>query len=541
MNPVKVLKQQMYPEKQDHSTDSAQERPSIFTEIWPSSEPSSPSDTPTSDKNVQKVSRSIPFELDTSQSSLLARYVDRFRHGRPQSREERQQKASNDEDMQLPFWWTTSPSLPTSLATEESKYRLPAHDQAYVPCSGSINISDTPHCELAESEILHLQEKANRLLQKGEFCLEEDSLPVSSDGVGCSDFSSPVSTEEPVRRPVISRLHQCNIVNNSTPVILPPVAPARPEEDILFQWRLRRKMEKAREWTLAQQHFNLQDLHLPHPTSQTIHPTDLTQGIKHQPIREPHLSSPCHQICPTTSETTRTKSVNVTDSTIAPPQALVQVPSHMHLLCDILPCRIQQPHSLEEAVPQRLNSGAILPQISPNLISKDMSLPKPVSGSAEKNISNPKSPENLKKHPEKSDTITVFSKQRKKSPGIHSREKFSQQQKQKYTKFNKNGADGASPHSPIHNTLGQIVSEVLFPSVDSVRDKEFSPATPSCSVSPPQTDQNSGKAILQLLLDTEDSDEKEFEDDPLLQVLRKQRKWVKEEINAMDTLLKEFP
>lgn len=27
-----------------------------------------------------------------------------------------------------------------------------------------------------------------------------------------------------------------------------------------------------------------------------------------------------------------------------------------------------------------------------------------------------------------------------------------------------------------------------------------------------------------------DSDEKEFEDDPLLQVLRKQRKWVKEQI-----------
>lgn len=38
------------------------------------------------------------------------------------------------------------------------------------------------------------------------------------------------------------------------------------------------------------------------------------------------------------------------------------------------------------------------------------------------------------------------------------------------------------------------------------------------------------KSFLSFLFEYLDSDEKEFEDDPLLQVLRKQRKWVKEQI-----------
>lgn len=36
--------------------------------------------------------------------------------------------------------------------------------------------------------------------------------------------------------------------------------------------------------------------------------------------------------------------------------------------------------------------------------------------------------------------------------------------------------------------------------------------------------------VLKYSVNVSDSDEKEFEDDPLLQVLRKQRTWVKEQI-----------
>lgn len=54
------------------------------------------------------------------------------------------------------------------------------------------------------------------------------------------------------------------LAKNSAPVIPTLVPPIHPEEDILFQWRLRRKMEKAREWAQAQQHFSPEDLHSTH-------------------------------------------------------------------------------------------------------------------------------------------------------------------------------------------------------------------------------------------------------------------------------------
>lgn len=542
-------KQQTYSENmlqdgnQDHSTDSYQERPSIFTEIWPSSEPSSPSDTPTSDKNVQTSSTIKSSDLDTLQSSVLARYVDRFRYGQPQSREERQQKASNDKEEQLPFWWASS--LPPISTPEESDLRLPCHNPSLNSCRRSTNMSDTSQCELVESEILQLQERASRLLQKGEFCLEEDSLPVSSDGVGCSDFSSPVNADEPVRRPMISSSPK------NSPLVIPSlVAPLRPEEDILFQWRLRRKMEKAREWTQAQQNISPQDLHSAHPvmTLQTISPPDLPHGTKHQQIREPHLTTSDQQIQATIPTTTRTTSVDAGGSLGSPPQALAHVPSHMHLLCDILPCPNQHSHPHEGSVSQRLDSTvAILPQTTLNSVTKCMSPPKtPTTGSAERDLhlSETKSIDGPKKHPEKSEkNASGVSKEHKKSAGVFSRHKISLQQKQKYREGTKSRADAAPLPSPIHSTLGQVVSEVMFPSSDSAVVQEISPATPSCSVlAPKQSDSHiSGEVISQLLQEAEDSDEKEFEDDPLLQVLRKQRKWVKEQINEVDTLLKELP
>lgn len=97
----------------------------------------------------------------------------------------------------------------------------------------------------------------------------------------------------------------------------------------------------------------------------------------------------------------------------------------------------------------------------------------------------------------------------------------------------------APPPSPIHSALGQVVSEVLFPTVDSLpaQRNPIPSVSPPCNASaspqssvPPRDAQNSIEVISQLLQEAEESDGKEFEDDPLLQVLRKQRKWVKEQI-----------
>lgn len=80
-----------------------------------------------------------------------------------------------------------------------------------------------------------------------EGTLSEESVPVTSEGLGSSDFSVPVSVDEPVRRPQIPGLIK-------PPGVIPNLASTTlPEDDILFQWRLRRKMEKARDWAQSQQ------------------------------------------------------------------------------------------------------------------------------------------------------------------------------------------------------------------------------------------------------------------------------------------------
>lgn len=104
--------------------------------------------------------------------------------------------------------------------------------------------------------------------------------------------------------------------------------------------------------------------------------------------------------------------------------------------------------------------------------------------------------------------------------------------------------------SPIHNTLGQVVSEVLFLGADS----PVQPSTPRSSTSPiytppvhrhspappPQRSSQPSEVIGQLMQQAQDSDGLEFEDDPLLLVLRQQRKWTKEQLCEVDMMLDKF-
>lgn len=107
-------------------------------------------------------------------------------------------------------------------------------------------LSDSSHGDLGDSEILHLQEKASSLLHRGRYAgrngihwaglgsikcnsvscnvenwisltkntfyvfsehsLSSGSIPISSEGLGCSNLPSPVSIDEPIRRPIITSL-----------------------------------------------------------------------------------------------------------------------------------------------------------------------------------------------------------------------------------------------------------------------------------------------------------------------------------------------
>lgn len=64
--------------------------------------------------------------LTSSTDFCSHRYIERFRHGPPQSREERQQIDSRIGEEQLPFWWTSPSSLPPSStptkATDKGRF-----------------------------------------------------------------------------------------------------------------------------------------------------------------------------------------------------------------------------------------------------------------------------------------------------------------------------------------------------------------------------------------------------------------------------------
>ncbi|XP_054478257.1 proline and serine-rich protein 3 isoform X2 [Anoplopoma fimbria] len=622
----------------------------VFAESWPSTEcGSSPSSTTTSsDMETLKPQSARPgkstdsSELGVHQDSVLAKYIDRFRHGRPQSREERQQSPPAKGENQLPFWWMSPSSLPCSSTPTKTTDKdgihplkhdhglaiySPAgqhqHDRSLSPCRGSLSmLSDTSQGEFNDTEIQHLQEKASRLLLRGECTLSDGSIPVSSEGLECSDLSSPFTVDEPVRRSLIPTKASSDSVQtlfSQKSSVIPSLGPpTRREEDILFQWRLRRKIEQAREGSQSLQHsslygpaFNLQAPSLSHPSAsgqaykqhQSTRPPEFSQKATHQHITAPRTQTKeAHRSVPQGSDPTPFPAVVVSGSSVSQPQAIAHVPAHMHLLCDVLPCpihssrasmhqhfsesrdeshtkvvckKIQVPansispftdeRSLENMPSQPPASSGAIDRAEPIYHKRSEKNKKEKSQTRESEENNKKTTAPSFRKPKKSTRYTV-DKEHVDGPGPTNRsvshqkvpkkimawaEQQQQQQQEGSQGFSSESStvDHAPPPSPIHSALGQVVSEVLFPPVDPspVRRSPVSSVSPPCTASaPPQSSvsqynaQNSMEVISQLLQEAEDSDEKEFEDDPLLQVLRKQRKRVKEQISEVDSMLTEF-
>ncbi|XP_020832844.1 proline and serine-rich protein 3 isoform X2 [Phascolarctos cinereus] len=215
-----------------------------FEELWPSTSLSSPSDLPEE-------------QTDQLGDSVLAKYMARFRQAQPTSRQERQAAGPAAAD----FWWLQPPTLgcPGPSADKEAGGgRLsPAIPTQTMPqragasrmeacMSGAhgghvspLEASDTSALDL---EALSLQDRAAQLLLRSEISSsssnEVTSIPVSSEGL---PSPSPPFTSDPGAGPHPRE----SAPLTRTQVPLPSVA--RPEDDILSQWRLRRKMEQARD------------------------------------------------------------------------------------------------------------------------------------------------------------------------------------------------------------------------------------------------------------------------------------------------------
>ncbi|XP_041797871.1 proline and serine-rich protein 3 isoform X2 [Chelmon rostratus] len=597
----------------------------VFAESWPSSDcGSSPASTTTSSdteapkESVRTGKSAVSSELEVQQDSVLAKYIERFRHGRPQSREERQKVDSAVGEKHLPFWWMSPSSLPPSSTPTKTTDKdvvqalkddhgpaifspagLRRRDRSLSPCRGSLSIlSDTFQGEFDDPEILHLQEKANRLLLRNECALNDGSVHVSSEGLGCSDFSSPVDIDEPLRRPLIPSTIKSTTVRACSDSVIPSlVPPTRPEEDILFQWRLRRKIEQAREWPQPLQHsslhgpaFSWQGPSLSYPSA-SGQPYKQQQSAKHpefsQTATHPHIAAPQPETkealasCAPASGPPPFPAFLVSGSSVSQPSAVAHVPAHMHLLCDVLPCPIQPSHSsrqqnisqsIDESHAKVVRKKTRVDTITDESVREHMPSPPPATEEAleaegpsyHKRYERKKKEKAQVEQSERKAAMT-FRKQKKSSyavdrehavvPDATNRSSsgrrvpkkvpWPQQQQQRGSQdfsSERCTSDHAPPPSPVHSTLGQVVSEVLFPTGDSSpaqRTLVSTPAPPQSSV-PPCNAQNSMEVISQLLREAEDSDEKEFEDDPLLQVLRKQRTWVKEQISEVDSMLTEL-
>ncbi|XP_060067718.1 uncharacterized protein LOC132547926 [Ylistrum balloti] len=329
-------------------------------------------------------------------TSVLSRYIERFRQGHPMSREERK-KSSKPGD----FWWLDqegkgkSPSdsstprevydthrAKTQRLTEESLASLSqSRKNKYVDPSKSRHVPPSP----SEERIRKLQEKADRFLEKSVSSLAttDQDFEVSTEGLGSSvGETTQISLEElPYRPKFVKDLSKENVaprLNLGVPISM-VTKPTCPEQDILYQWRLKRKMEQARERTA-----NVKDTSAPStfvPKSQTMGDVEkkleefkqrLSEGKLGVPVTPqmtngivsftPAPSLPHHsdgkedtsaprnfQGRPDVGLTKGDSSNSGTYPPIASPTLKRKVKKgedvepHLHLMCDLLPC----PHQSE--------------------------------------------------------------------------------------------------------------------------------------------------------------------------------------------------
>ncbi|XP_041091047.1 proline and serine-rich protein 3 [Polyodon spathula] len=333
-----------------------------FDESWPSTEHSSQgSDTTGSPESTAAPRAALAgkpqatdMKAGAHDESVLARYIERFRHGRPQSREDRERRAAIGGEGRAFWWLETSPPSSSTPTHDPREGPAPVRRTGCSPlqsppsCSRSAlgdtglsspERSDVSRSDPGDPEIFQLQEKAQRLVQRSESSLSGSSAPVSSEGVGSSSLSSPVSADEPVRGPRVPSLIEPTTGALSA-ARLPrlSLSRARPEEDILFQWRLRRKMELAREpppLLLPRRGSHPPTARLPRWEEEDNEdagpPRRLPPGLDEVTPESRRGRAAPHRPCfPVASPSLCEGSSQGERRTAVPP--------HLHLQCDVLPC-----------------------------------------------------------------------------------------------------------------------------------------------------------------------------------------------------------
>ncbi|XP_064651222.1 uncharacterized protein LOC135502365 [Lineus longissimus] len=330
--------------------------------------------------------------------STLQKYINRFRYGQPLSREAREAKKP---EKTKDFWWLTSksPSTPGRSSTPNGDTPSPGKMKTrlvrsplspYSPMKPGRSSSSSsgrsgyrPSVPAIDEMTQKLQEKADRLLELSESSLSSEPI-VSTLGLGSepslesvrSRSSASLVEERPYRPGFIRYMQEKeNLLHRDDEVSGPrrdPTVPRRdaPSDDILDQWRLRRKMETARtkgypsirlldagrgsasprkadrdpeieskladfRSRLAQASSGRYSSPLKPGTNVHFTPSPPRQGEKQVPM-SPERDQPEHDM-------TRPPPQIASPTLKRKPGTKDQVEPHLHLMCDILPC----PHQTE--------------------------------------------------------------------------------------------------------------------------------------------------------------------------------------------------
>ncbi|XP_030399202.1 proline and serine-rich protein 3 isoform X1 [Gopherus evgoodei] len=225
-----------------------------FPESWPSTERSSPS-TPQESPALRLGGPGAASAQDGE--SIIAKYIERFRHGQPSSRSQRQVPPISTA---REFWWL-EPAPPSDSSTPKGGTKPDCAKLEEVR-PGWVLVSP-PLRPMVRSPLRHLPaglagprqpqpagESHPAAAEKLACCSCSESslsstIPVSSEGLHSTPPSSTADSDQALPSPSHLSLPE------PSPEPWPPAripqcsSSIRPEDDILFQWRLRRKMEQA--------------------------------------------------------------------------------------------------------------------------------------------------------------------------------------------------------------------------------------------------------------------------------------------------------